>query len=109
MSTFATPEKQSCFLLVVSFESRETRLLLLHSYFSPILKTTYSLKCRAISQINGLHFSLANIWEEGVGEATVDWCAEMVPKGYHSTPKRLEHLGIFKMSSDSIRTTYRVL
>lgn len=54
---------------------------------------------------------MANSWEEGVGKATDVWylCAEMVPKSYHSTPKRLEHLGILNMSSGSMRTTYRAL
>lgn len=109
MSTLAPLKKQSSFLLFVSFESRETRLLRLRSYFSPILQATFSLKRRTISQSNGLHFSLANSWEERVGEATDDWCAEIVPKSYHYTPKNLEHLCIFKMSSDSMRTTYRLL
>ena len=102
MSTLAPLKKQSSFLLFVSFESRETRLLRLRSYFSRILKTTYSLKRHTISQSNGLHFSMVNSWEERVGEATDDWCAEIVPKSYHYTPKSLEHLCIFKMSSDSM-------
>ena len=109
MSTLAPLKRQPSFLLFVSFESRETRLLRLRSYFSPILKATFSLKRRTISQSNGLHFSLANSWEERVGEATDDWCAEIVPKSYHYTPKNLEHLCIFKISSDSMRTTYRLL